>query len=46
MRMLVVYYMKCVLDEAFTIRVMYDEGGLLCDDDGSILHEVCISRGI
>ena len=46
MRMLVVYYMKCVIDEDITIRVTYDEGGLIYDDDGSILHEVCISGGL
>ena len=44
--MVIVSYMKCVLFKALTIRVMYDGGGLLHDDGRSILHEVCISRGI
>ena len=44
MRMLVVYYMKCVLDKAFTIIVKYDDLGLLHYDGGNILHKVCISR--
>ena len=44
--MLVVYYIKCALVKAFSIVVMYDDGGLLYHDDGSILHEVCISRGL
>ena len=39
--MLVVYYIKCILVEVFTIIVMYDDGGLLHKDGGSILHEMC-----
>ena len=46
MMMVVVYYIKCVLIEAFCIIVMYDGGGLLHQNGGSILHEMGISKGV
>ena len=43
-RMVVVYYMKCALVEAFTVIVLYDNVVILDENGGSILHEVCISQ--
>ena len=43
---MVVYYMKCALVEEFSIIVMYYNVVILDENAGSILHEVCIRRGI
>ena len=41
MRMVIVYYMNCVLVKAFSIIVMYEDGAMLYEDSDSILDEEC-----
>ena len=46
MRMVVVFYTKCILVEALSVIVLHDDGGFRNEEGGSILPEGCISEGL